>query len=126
MEPMGEATSRNERDMQTGSERGLDALFLEYRAVVPDPEPSGAFMPQLWERIEARRNSTFLVRRWAQACVAATLALALLVTAFVLPHYQAELTRTATPAGYLDVLAAADTAADNAVVNSIEQNRGSE
>jgi hypothetical protein len=112
--------------MQTGAELRLDALFSEYRALAPDPESSETFMPQLWQRIEARRNSTFLVRRWAQACVAATLALALLVTAFVLPHYQAELTRTATPAGYLDVLAAADTAADNAVLTAVEQGRESE
>ena len=44
----------------------LDALFTEYRAACPDPEPGADFMPALWRRIEARRTATVSVfRHWA-------------------------------------------------------------
>jgi len=37
------------------NENELDRIFADYREAIPDPEPSAAFMPRLWEAIEARR-----------------------------------------------------------------------
>ena len=53
----------------------LDALFQAYRAACPDRDPSANFMPELWQRIEARQTFTFSFRRMANAFVTAGLAL---------------------------------------------------
>ncbi|MFN0103602.1 MAG: hypothetical protein ACKV2U_16115 [Bryobacteraceae bacterium] len=37
-------------------EKRLELLLMEYRTACPDPEPGANFMPNLWRRIEARRN----------------------------------------------------------------------
>ncbi len=96
----------------------LDRLWAEYRAACPDPDPGANFMPQLWKRIEARRGATasLLLRRWAEAWLVATLALALAMGAFLIPSMQAP----AYQATYLDVLAAADSANDLAVIPVVE------
>jgi hypothetical protein len=82
----------------------LDALWTEYRTACPDPEPSAGFMPGLWRRIEARRaaNATML-RRLAQVCVGATLALTVIIGAVVLPQLERVPIYSAT---YVDVIAA--------------------
>lgn len=80
----------------------LDALWLEYRDACPDPETSTNFMPQLWQKIEARRvESVSVFRRWAQICVMATVALTLAITTVILPRIQREPVYSAT---YIDVL----------------------
>ena len=92
----------------------LDSLWAEYRDACPDAEPGANFMPQLWQRIEARRNATvsLLLRRWAEAWLVATVALALAMGAFLIPR----LSPPAYQGSYLDVLAAADSANDLAVI----------
>lgn len=85
----------------------LDSLFKEYREACPDPEPSAQFTPSLWARIETRRKSSSWLRRYAEICVAATLAVALLLAIFVIPSYQ-----EVAFEHYVDVLAAADSARD--------------
>jgi hypothetical protein len=86
-------------------ERKLASLWVKYREACPDPEPSPEFMPQLWERIEARRRATvsLLFRRWAEVCVMAALALSMLVSTLLIPHSQRLPVYQFT---YLDVLAA--------------------
>jgi hypothetical protein len=82
----------------------LDALWLEYRSAVPDPDASVNFMPNLWQKIEARRiENTSVFRRMAQACVMATVALTLVIVVLI-PRIQREPVYTAT---YVDVLDAA-------------------
>lgn len=56
----------------------LDRVLAAYRDAVAIPEPSAEFMPNLWQRIEARRRSEPLrVWRWAAATmVGASLAIA--------------------------------------------------
>lgn len=95
-------------------ERKLASLWVKYREACPDPEPSSEFMPQLWERIEARRQATvsMLFRRWAEVCVMAALALSLLVSVLLIPHSQRLPVYQFT---YLDVLAA-DNLSDETVV----------
>jgi anti-sigma-K factor RskA len=82
----------------------LDALWAEYREACPDPEPSAQFMPNLWQRIEARRAATTSVfRRLAQVCVAATAALTIIMGVVLIPHLQKAPVYTSN---YVDVLAA--------------------
>ncbi len=38
------------------NETKLDALLAEYRDAIPAPEVSKNFMPELWQKIEARRD----------------------------------------------------------------------
>jgi hypothetical protein len=85
----------------------LDALWAEYREACPDPEPSANFVPEVWQRIEARRRATSsLLRRWVEAWVMAALTLTLLIAAFLIPRYQRQPVYQST---YADVLAEADT-----------------
>lgn len=88
-------------------ESKLAALWLRYREACPDPEPSPEFMPELWKRIEARRQATLTVlfRRWVEVCVVTALALMLIVTTLVVPRWQRLPVYQST---YLDVLTAAD------------------
>jgi len=80
----------------------LDALFAEYRAACPDPEPGADFMPALWRRIEARRIATVSVfRHWAQACVMATVALTVLIGVVLIPRFQSD---PAANASYVEAL----------------------
>jgi hypothetical protein len=92
-----------DRGPMDGNNGGFDALLATYRAACPDPEPSAAFMPELWQRIEARRTSTAtMFRRLSQVCVLATLALTLLMGAVLIPRFQRMPVYNGT---YVDVLA---------------------
>lgn len=84
----------------------LDALWAEYREATPDPESGPAFMPNLWQKIEARRiETTSIFRRLAQICVMSTVALALVMSVVLIPrnNNSDEAFYTGT---YVDVLAA--------------------
>ena len=86
-----------------GNDR-LDALWAQYRSACPDPEASSEFMPRLWQRIDARRNEALsLFRRFAQVCVAATLAIALLMA--IIPEFQSD----SDSGTYADAVAAEQT-----------------
>jgi hypothetical protein len=90
--------------MMEHMERKLESLWYKYREACPDPEPGPEFMPQLWQRIEARRQATvsLLFRRWMEVCVMAALALSVLVSTLLIPHSQRQPVYQFT---YLDVLA---------------------
>jgi len=60
-------------------EERLIALFGAYRDTCPDPEPSANFMPQLWQRIEARERVSNAFGRLARNLVTVALALSLLM-----------------------------------------------
>jgi hypothetical protein len=83
----------------------LDALWAEYRDATPDLDAGPNFMPQLWQKIEARRvETTSVFRRLAQICVMATIALALVMSAVLIPHgNNDEVFYSGT---YVDILAA--------------------
>ena len=93
----------------------LNSLLAKYRDSCPDPEPGANFIPQLWERIEARRGVTasLLLRRWAEAWVLATVTLAIVIGVFLIPRLQDP---PADQISYVDVLLAADSASDAAVL----------
>jgi anti-sigma-K factor RskA len=80
----------------------LDTLWAEYRAACPDPEPGASFMPNLWQKIEARRvETTSVFRHMAQAWAVAALALALIL-AVLAPRLHRETTYSANT--YVEVL----------------------
>ncbi|MBZ5602850.1 MAG: hypothetical protein LAO79_11140 [Acidobacteriia bacterium] len=82
----------------------LDRLFAEYREACPDPEAGAGFMPGLWQRIDARRASNVvMLRRIAQVCVGATLALTLLMGAVLIPRFERAPVYSTT---YVDTIAA--------------------
>jgi len=66
---------------ETQLESRLDACFAAYRDACPDPEPSADFMPQLWARIEGRRQAQAVVtwRRWAEGFLSLAAAVCLLI-----------------------------------------------
>lgn len=101
MEPMN--GPRLDNRMNDGDGK-LDALFAEYRSAFPDVDGSVNFMPNMWQKIEARRNESVSVfRRLAQVCVLATAALTVAMV-ILIPRIQPEPVYTAT---YVDVLDAA-------------------
>jgi hypothetical protein len=55
----------------------LDSLFRAFREACPTPDASANFMPELWQKIEARQNLTFSFGRMASAFVTAALALSI-------------------------------------------------
>jgi hypothetical protein len=61
------------------NETRLDRLFEAYRAACPDPEPGPDFMPQLWQKIEARERVSTLFGTLARNLVTAALALSTLL-----------------------------------------------
>lgn len=80
----------------------LDALFRAYRAACPDQDASANFMPELWQRIEARQTFTFSFRRMANAFVTAGLALTLALGVYMaVPSKPAQ----SYPVSYLQALA---------------------
>jgi hypothetical protein len=91
------------QDMPNSSDK-LDALWAQYRDACPDPEPGAGFMPGLWQKIEARRVANVAVlRRIAQVCVGATLALTILMGVVLIPQLEKVQLYSST---YVDVLAA--------------------
>ena len=83
----------------------LDALWAEYREATPDPEAGPNFVPQLWQKIESRRiETTSVFRRLAQICVMATVALALVMSAVLIPRNNFD--EVFYSGTYVDILAA--------------------
>lgn len=80
----------------------LEKLFLAYRESSVDPEPSAAFTPGIWRRIEARRSPLPLVRRVTEAFMAVAALVAVLVGVVLVPRMQ---DASAYKAHYVDVLA---------------------
>lgn len=60
-------------------ETQLDALFAAYRDACPDPDPSANFMPHLWQKIEAREQTSTVFGRMARNLMTAALALSVLL-----------------------------------------------
>ena len=94
----------------------LDPLWASYREACPDMEPSAPFMPQLWQRIEAQRSTiaSSWFRLWAEVWLVATVTLAIVMGAILIPRYQSN--APAYLASYVDVLAAADSANDSVML----------
>ena len=98
----------------------LDPLWAEYREACPDVDPGAHFMPQLWQRIEARRGAlaSSWFRLWAEVWLVASVTLAIGMGAILIPRFQSN--PPAYLASYVDVLAAADSANDSVMLPSGE------
>ena|SRR5438105_1665759 len=70
--PMDKGSSNQGNDRNRDAR--LDELFRAYREACPDPEPTAAFMPAMWAKIEAREVSTNWFGSVAKALVTAALA----------------------------------------------------
>jgi len=82
----------------------LDELWAEYRSLSPDPDASANFMPNLWQKIEARRvDPVSIFRRFAKICVLGTVAV-ILIFALSISRIQYEPTFSSN---YVDALDAA-------------------
>ena len=57
----------------------LDGTFRRYRDAFIEPEPSVNFMPQLWERIEARHSFAFTFGRLSKTFATLSAAVCLLL-----------------------------------------------
>lgn len=93
----------------------LNSLLSAYRDACPDAEPGANFMPELWSRIEVRRGAAVstLLRRWTKAWLVATVVLVVVSSVFLIPSFQEP---PAYEASYVDVLSAADSAGDLALL----------
>lgn len=97
------------------SDNELDGLFAAYRDACPDPDAGPNFMPNLWQKIEARRIDTgSIFRHLAHVCMAATAAL-LLLTAIMTPVAQDD--EVLYSSTYADILA--EDHADTAYVEAL-------
>lgn len=56
----------------------LNTLLANYKAAVPDPDPSANFMPVLWRKIESRQTLMLRVRKLTQVFVGTAAAASLL------------------------------------------------
>ncbi len=83
----------------------LSELFAAYRAALPDPESSTAFVPGLWEKIDARRSFSCSLKRLAQGLITAAAAVCLLMGFYLSRPEPSNYT-------YLEVLAADQTHED--------------
>lgn len=74
--------------MNSGNhERDLDRLWSSYRDACPDVEGSPNFLPNLWQRIEARETSSRFLGHFARVFVSAGAVLCLLMVALLsIPH----------------------------------------
>ena len=88
-----------------GDEERLDALFDAYRKACPDGEASVNFMPDLWQRIEARQGFLFSFRRMASALVPAAVALSIALGVYA---YTPRHIATSSPQTYIEALAEAN------------------
>jgi hypothetical protein len=80
----------------------LNGLFASYKAAVPDEEASANFMPELWRRIEGRRNILLRMKKLTQLFLAAAAALSIVfVTLLSVPAF----TRADGSGSYIEVLA---------------------
>ena len=70
----------DEKDLHAGGDEArLDALFMAYREACPDRDPGAEFMPQLWQKIEARDRFSTVFGRVARNLVTAAVALSVLL-----------------------------------------------
>ena len=90
----------------------LDALWARYCEAHEEIAHNAHFMPQLWERIEARRKRFLAFEQIARVFVSAAVALSL-VFGGVLAVQNFEQARRLRSETYIDVLAAEHASADS-------------
>ena len=82
-------------------EQTVDRLFAAYRSAFPDPAPSAAFTPGIWNKIEARRRQTF-VMSWTRKLMAASASLCFVFGMFLITPFPNGASPLATYLDFLD------------------------
>jgi len=78
---MNEGAEGEQRSMTNGDmDRGLDSLFQAYKEACPDVEGSVNFMPNLWQKIEAKQTLPLTMARFGRFFVSAAAALCLVMS----------------------------------------------
>jgi len=91
--------------MRGSDDARLDEMFRAFAEACPDREPSANFMPELWQRIEARRTYSFSFGRMANALVTAAVALSIALGVYMyIPHS----TQAVASQSYIEALAEAN------------------
>jgi hypothetical protein len=104
-------------------EEALSRLFADYRAALPDPDPSPEFMPRLWRRIEAKQSAAHDLKRLAQGFVTAAAAVSLLI-GMLLARHQPYVSPFYTNT-YLEILASDQSDESEADVEIVRADYGS-
>ncbi len=107
----------------TNDDSRLDDLFQKYRASCPEVTPQVNFIPELWQKIEARRSFWFTFQLWARTVMTASAALCvlLLVLNLVSPAQNHVLAPT-----YVDALMADHTAENTYYTEAIRSTPASD
>ncbi len=95
----------------------LTGLFSQYKAALPDPEPSANFMPELWRKIDGRETVVFRIKKLTQVFVAMAAAICLLFA--ILAQVPSSKHGTELRGNYVDVLAEAQPAENLAAMGIV-------
>ena len=104
------------------SDAELDKLFRSYREACPNIEPGTRFMPNIWQKIESRRNFYFVFERLGKTFATASAALCLLLV--LLNLVSAPAVRNLAPS-YTDALMADHTAEKTSYAEALRSNSSS-
>jgi hypothetical protein len=96
----------------------LDYLFERYRAACPDIEPGPNFMPDLWQKIDARQSFWSVFDRFGVKLTTASAAICLLLLALNLFFAPGPLNLAPT---YMDALMAEHSAERTAYTEAIRR-----
>ncbi|HWR51549.1 MAG TPA: hypothetical protein VN428_10605 [Bryobacteraceae bacterium] len=97
-------------------------LLDEYRAALPDMDGSTAFLPGLWQRIDARQNYAIGFRRMAKMIITTAAAVSLLMGAWIVNQRHSVYYDNS----YVELLAAGDTHEsldDTEIIHPLERQR---
>ncbi len=71
----------------TQPEREMDNLLERYSRACPEVEPGAAFMPGIWQRIEAKRGFSFKLAHYARVLAMSAASLCMAAGLFEISSY---------------------------------------
>ena len=115
------------KPLQTDREEFLSRLFATYKNLLGDFEPTPAFIPMVWRRIEARRNendswANYLIA-WSPRLAFAAVAAALLLIASLWVPFGSDRESTLMSTTYVDVLTASSMDEQDGALWALAANR---
>ncbi|MCY4595720.1 MAG: hypothetical protein OXC19_13105 [Bryobacterales bacterium] len=113
--------------LQTDREEFLSRLFATYKNLLGDFEPTPAFIPMVWRRIEARRNerdswANYLVA-WSPRLAFTSVAAALLLIASLWLPSESDREAALINTTYVDVLTASSMDEQDGALWALAANR---
>jgi hypothetical protein len=86
--------------MNGDMDRQLDSLFQAYKEACPEVEGSANFMPNLWQKIEARQSMSLSMARFGRWFVSAAAALCLVMSLMLI----SPMSQSASSVSYVEAL----------------------